>query len=552
MNIMLEIVWGLLLQKYNNQNHVVFAKVVSGRPPEIEGIENMVGLFINTVPVRVTCSDAPGRADHRFEDLIRSMQQEAMESRKYEYVSLADIQAESELKQDLINNLMRFENYPIAENILKVARGNGEDFGISGVDIFDQTNYDLNLTITPGKEIEVLFNYNENKYSMETVKMISGHLLQTIRTVVGDPNIPVNRIEILTEEEKRKILMEFNDTKAEYPREKTIHRLFEEQVERTPDKIAVKFQDKSLTYGDLNNKANQLARKLRRIGIKNDSIVAVILDRSTEMIIAALGILKAGGAYLPVDPEYPQERIDFTLEDSGAQVLLTQKDLMDKIAFEGRTLALDDESAYETDRSNPETINRPQDLAYIIYTSGTTGRPKGVMVEHKNVVRLLFNERMQFDFNENDVWTMFHSFCFDFSVWEMYGALLYGGKLIVIPRIVAQEPEEYLKLLKREKVTVLNQTPTAFYHLIDEELRAQSDEAQLGVRYVIFGGEALKPVMLKDWKKKYPGIKLINMYGITETTVHVTYKEITDYEIKFNISNIGRPIPTLTTYITDE
>ena len=230
--------------------------------------------------------------------------------------------------------------------------------------------------------------------------------------------------------------------------------------------IAVVFEDKSLTYGELNQKANQLAKKLRRgAAIKNDSIVAVILDRSTEMIIAALGILKAGGAYLPVDPEYPQERIDFTLEDSGVKVLLTQKDLKDKIQFKYDTLALDDESAYETDGSNPEAINRPQDLAYIIYTSGTTGRPKGVMVEHKNVVRLLFNERMQFDFNENDVWTMFHSFCFDFSVWEMYGALLYGGKLIVIPRIVAQEPAAYLKVLKQERVTVLNQTPTAFYHL---------------------------------------------------------------------------------------
>ena len=189
-------------------------------------------------------------------------------------------------------------------------------------------------------------------------------------------------------------------------------------------------------------------------------------------------------------------------------------------------------------------------LAYIIYTSGTTGKPKGVMIEHRNVVRLLFNSKMQFDFNDKDVWTMFHSVCFDFSVWEMYGALLYGGKLIVVPKLTARDTREFLKLLKREKATVLNQTPSAFHNLINEEL--QFEESELGIRYVIFGGEALKPIILKDWKNKYPHTKLINMYGITETTVHVTYKEITDYEIENNISNIGVPIPTLTTYIMDK
>ena len=211
---------------------------------------------------------------------------------------------------------------------------------------------------------------------------------------------------------------------------------------------------------------------------------------------------------------------------------------------------LDPEEWDGENNSNLRKVNRVCDLAYIIYTSGTTGQPKGSMIEHRNVVRLMMNDKMRFNFNQNDVWTMFHSFCFDFSVWEMYGALLYGGKLVAVSRSSTRDPREFLQLMKRHVVTVLNQTPAAFYNLANEEL--QSPKRDLVLRYVIFGGEALKPVMLRGWKEKYPDTKLINMYGITETTVHVTYKEITLKEIEQNISNIGKPIPTLTTYVLDK
>ncbi|MGD2093332.1 MAG: amino acid adenylation domain-containing protein, partial [Candidatus Aminicenantes bacterium] len=213
------------------------------------------------------------------------------------------------------------------------------------------------------------------------------------------------------------------------------------------------------------------------------------------------------------------------------------------------------EKPFESPRLNNYqlTIDNSQlnstSLAYIIYTSGTTGKPKGVLVEHKNVVRLLFNDEFQFDFNSRDVWTLFHSFCFDFSVWEMYGALLYGGQLIVIPRMVARDPQAFLKRLQDHQVTVLNQTPTAFYNLVHEEVKQTGNH--LTLRYVIFGGEALQPGKLKEWKEKYPHTRLVNMFGITETTVHVTYQEIGKEEIEKGISNIGKPIPTLRTYIWD-
>lgn len=205
------------------------------------------------------------------------------------------------------------------------------------------------------------------------------------------------------------------------------------------------------------------------------------------MIVAILGVLKAGGAYLPMDPDYPEERISHMLEDSRAVILLTQSHFIDKYTSIGTVINLEDEQEYSDEQYNLSEVNKPSDLAYLIYTSGSTGKPKGAMIEHRNIVRLLFNSKMQFDFNENDVWTMFHSMSFDFSVWEMYGALLYGGRLVVVPKMTARSNVEYLRLLRNEKVTVLNQTPSAFYNIANEEV--SYEEKELKIRYVIFGGK---------------------------------------------------------------
>ena len=397
--------------------------------------------------------------------------------------------------------------------------------------------------------IELDVEYNATLFRKQTIEQIVRQLENFFDTVIKNPSIKLSEIDIVSEEERSRILFDFNDTNTKYPEDKTIQQLFEKQVERTPDNTAAGCGNKYLTYRELNAKANQLAGVLREKGIKAGSIVPIMLERSIEMLIGALSVLKSGGAYLPIDPEYPEDRVRFMLEDSGAEVLLTSDSIRNTHTFSIQTIDITDKAIYEGDASNLESASKPSDLAYIIYTSGTTGNPKGAMIEHRNVVRLLFNDRMQFDFNEKDVWTMFHSFCFDFSVWEMYGALLYGGKLVMVPKLTAQDPKQYLALLKEQKVTVLNQTPTAFYNLAEEELACEGKE--LCIRYVVFGGEALKPIMLRGFRSKYPEAKLINMYGITETTVHVTYKEITEREINLNISNIGKPIPTLNTYIMD-
>ncbi|MBD0378730.1 non-ribosomal peptide synthetase [Paenibacillus sedimenti] len=399
------------------------------------------------------------------------------------------------------------------------------------------------------EQVELVLRYNSGVYSEFLMKQIAFHLIHFLRSALNEPDRSLGELELLSLAEKMKLLDEFNMTGASYPLDQTIHGLFEAQVLRTPEEIGASCGEENLTYRQLNERANSLARVLRSHGVGPDDRVGLLAERSLDMIVGIFATLKAGGAYVPLDPDYPQERTQFMLEDSWARVLLAQPHLMGKVPFDGITLDMSDSELYAGDTSDLEPVNGPHDMAYIIYTSGTTGKPKGVMIEHRNVVRLLVHDRLQFDFNERDVWTVFHSFCFDFSVWEMYGALLYGGKCVVVPKTTAQNPKAFAQLLRQEGVTVLNQTPTAFYALIHEEL--QQPDNGLAVRYVIFGGEALNPVMLKPWKAKYPNTLLINMYGITETTVHVTYKDITDREIETNLSNIGRPIPTLTSYIFD-
>nr|WP_262896682.1 amino acid adenylation domain-containing protein [Aquimarina mytili] len=359
---------------------------------------------------------------------------------------------------------------------------------------------------------------------------------------------------MVSEEEKNVLQQKLNNTQINYPKDLNIVDLFLKQVDKNPKNIAIKFGDSAISYQELHEKSSKVACVLREFGVKNDSIIGLLMDRSIDTIIGMLGILKAGGAYLPIDINYPDDRKEYIIQDSRTSLILTTINFEDIHKLKGDFQIQYIEHAFEKSIGDKDlavnNVSNPSDLCYVIYTSGTTGNPKGVMIEHRNVVRLFFNENPLFDFGSNDTWTMFHSHCFDFSVWEIYGALLFGGKLIIIPQLIAKDTKQYLDIVKQEGVTVLNQTPSAFYNLIQAELSCK--ETSLGLRYVIFGGEALNPRKLKSWKEKYPNTKLINMFGITETTVHVTYKEITEHEIQNNISNIGKPISTLSTIILDK
>ena len=335
-----------------------------------------------------------------------------------------------------------------------------------------------------------------------------------------------------------------------------LHQLFERQVEQSPDATAVVYEDCQLTYSELNQRANRLAHYLRELGVGPEVLVGICVGRSLYTVIGLLAILKAGGAYVPLDPSYPQDRLAYSITDSQLKILLSaEQHLTDLPENEAQVICLDrDWQTIATySKANPDSGINSANLAYVIYTSGTTGKPKGVLIEHRNVCRLFSATQPWYNFDSTDVWTMFHSYAFDFSVWELWGALLYGGKLVVVPYLVSRSPSRFYQLLRDEKVTVLNQTPSAFAQLIqvDEQQGSNSD---LNLRYVIFGGEALTIPSLKPWFQRYGDRtpQLVNMYGITETTVHVTYRPITLADTNSQSSVIGCPIPDLKMYLLDE
>ncbi|EHS59970.1 non-ribosomal peptide synthase/polyketide synthase [Paenibacillus sp. Aloe-11] len=532
-----------LLHKYTGQEDVIVGSPVAGRSHAT--LEGLIGMFVGTLALRTY-----PEGEKTFEAYLQEVKETALRAYENQDYPFEELVEKLELQRDLSRNPL-FDTMFVLQNI---EQGEQEIEGLRFTpydNVHPAAKFDLTLTVSEAEgALNCTLEYATAIYKRETAERMAGHFVQLIQEATANPAMPLSSFDIVTPQEKFKLMQESAEARADYPRDKTIHALFEEQAARTPDAVAVVCENAALSYSELNERANGLARTLRERGLQPDGLAGIMVDRSLEMAVGILAILKAGGAYVPVDPEYPEDRIRFMLEDSGAKLLLTQTHLEKHVSFAGDIVNLDEAASYKEDASNLEPAAGPEHLAYVIYTSGTTGKPKGTLIEHKNVVRLLFNDKNLFDFGPQDTWTLFHSFCFDFSVWEMYGALLNGGRLVIVPSLTAKSPNQFLQLLKDQKVTVLNQTPTYFYQLLQEELGHHA--AELSLRMIIFGGESLSPALLKDWRAKYPQVQLINMYGITETTVHVTYKEITELEIEQGRSNIGTTIPTLRAYILDE
>jgi amino acid adenylation domain-containing protein len=337
---------------------------------------------------------------------------------------------------------------------------------------------------------------------------------------------------------------------------KYLHEVFEVKVREAPGRIAVSTLDEQITYGDLDIRANRLARHLKTLGVGPDMLVGLCVDRSIDMIVGLLGILKAGGAYLPIDPTYPSKRIEFLLADSAVRVVVTVSRTARYLGeCDAALVYIDKEEFTSTEPVAPPARVEGSDskLAYVIYTSGSTGKPKGVLVEHRNILRVFEQTQHWFHFDENDVWSLFHSISFDFSVWEIWGALLYGGSVVIVPYEIARSPSQFHSLLRTQKVTVLNQTPSAFRQLIAADM-AQERASDFKLRIVIFGGEALDVKVLEPWVARYgdQNPALINMYGITEASTHVTYRPILAEDLsRPDLSPIGVPIPDFQLYVLD-
>ncbi|NPZ89117.1 amino acid adenylation domain-containing protein, partial [Pseudomonas aeruginosa] len=393
-------------------------------------------------------------------------------------------------------------------------------------------------------------------FDASTVERLAGHWRNLLRGIVANPRQRLGELPLLDAPERRQTLSEWNPAQREYAVQGTLQQRFEEQARQRPQAVALILDEQRLSYGELNARANRLAHCLIARGVGADVPVGLALERSLDMLVGLLAILKAGGAYLPLDPAAPEERLAHILDDSGVRLLLTQGHLLERLPRQAgvEVLAIDGLVLDGYAESDPLPTLSADNLAYVIYTSGSTGKPKGTLLTHRNALRLFSATEAWFGFDERDVWTLFHSYAFDFSVWEIFGALLYGGRLVIVPQWVSRSPEDFYRLLCREGVTVLNQTPSAFKQLMAVACSADMATQQPALRYVIFGGEALDLQSLRPWFQRFGDRQpqLVNMYGITETTVHVTYRPVSEADLEGGlVSPIGGTIPDLSWYILD-
>ncbi|NPX99526.1 amino acid adenylation domain-containing protein, partial [Pseudomonas aeruginosa] len=393
-------------------------------------------------------------------------------------------------------------------------------------------------------------------FDASTVERLAGHWRNLLRGIVANPRQRLGELPLLDAPERRQTLSEWNPAQRECVVQGTLQQRFEEQARQRPQAVALILDEHRLSYGELNARANRLAHCLIARGVGADVPVGLALERSLDMLVGLLAILKAGGAYLPLDPAAPEERLAHILDDSGVRLLLTQGHLLERLPRQAgvEVLAIDGLVLDGYAESDPLPTLSADNLAYVIYTSGSTGKPKGTLLTHRNALRLFSATEAWFGFDERDVWTLFHSYAFDFSVWEIFGALLYGGRLVIVPQWVSRSPEDFYRLLCREGVTVLNQTPSAFKQLMAVACSADMATQQPALRYVIFGGEALDLQSLRPWFQRFGDRQpqLVNMYGITETTVHVTYRPVSEADLEGGlVSPIGGTIPDLSWYILD-
>ncbi|MBA1228906.1 amino acid adenylation domain-containing protein [Pseudomonas viridiflava] len=534
-----------LLRRYAGHDELVIGTSAACREP---GLQNVLGPMDNLLVIRTACD-----SDLSLQALLEQTSTtltDALRNRHLQFDQLVRVlnPAKDMSRTALFDVLFNFQHVSDSRTL------------IAGLEVDSlETNLgygknDLHLLISAGEQ---RWNghlvYNADFFTAEFVTQLMRHYVRLLQAFVDTPQQRVDDVVLLDAAERQRQVLDFNDSEAAWPDTLTLHQMFEAQVRVTPDNIAVNLGEERLTYRQLNEQANRLAHRLRKADVQPQELVAIVLDRSLAMIVATLAVLKSGAAYVPIDPGSPSERIAYVLRDSGARKAIARPDMspallaldIEVFAPQSSEVAHDAESV-----ANLANVNAPNHLCYVIYTSGSTGEPKGALLEHRNVVRLMHNNRSPFAFNAEDVWSLFHSNAFDFSVWEMYGALLYGGRLTLVPDALRRDPEQLVSFLEQEQVSVLNQTPSSFLQLSAAAL-ARSDVSLKSLRYVIFGGESLEPGKLDAFHRAFPDVALVNMYGITETCVHVTYKAIDAQDIEAGISNVGRPIPTTVAYVLD-
>nr|WP_223514287.1 non-ribosomal peptide synthetase [Pseudomonas sp. GL-B-19] len=537
-----------LLHRQSGQSNISVGVPGAGRSRlETEGL---MGFFINTQVLRAEID-----GQQPFSTLLQQVKQVALDAQANQDVPFEQLVDALQPDRSLNHSPLFQVLYNHQQQMGASVERSVADLQVERLHWQQHTaQFDLVLdTQEQGEELDASLTYATDVYDEASMQRLAEQWLNLLRAVVNDPQQRVAELPLLQAPQYEALIQHWNPAFEAQPLSSTLHRLFEAQAAQRPNAIALVYEGEQLSYAALNAQANRLARKLREQGVGPEVRVGIATERAMPLVVGLLAILKAGGAYVPLDPQYPAERLSYMIEDSGITLLLTQQHLIDGLpARDGvQMLSLESLQLDAFSDENLPMLATPDNLAYVIYTSGSTGRPKGALLSHANVGRLLTATASEFNFGPADVWTLFHSYAFDFSVWELFGSLCTGGRLVIVPYDISREPQAFHRLLCDEGVTVLNQTPSAFRQLLPI---ACASPRSMALRQVIFGGEALEVASLRPWFERFGDQQptLVNMYGITETTVHVTYRAIrlADLDGKAQ-SPVGLPIRDLRWYLLD-
>lgn len=528
--------YSILLARYTGQNDIIIGTPTAGR--RHADVHNTIGVFINTLALRISYIPESG-----FDEFLRSLGKDVLQAFDYQDYPFAYIVEDIMAKRDLSRN-------PVFDAMFILQNMNVDEIKVEGLEIssydFDRGMAQLDITligteIKDGIDIEI--NYCTSLFQEETISRLGEHFINILNYLTEHPGARLQEIDMLSDTEKRQLLYEFNNTAVQYPKDKTVHELIEEQVRKTPWSVALEFGDKQLTYRELDTMANCIAKRLREQGVERNSIVGILVNRSLEMLAGILGILKSGGAYLPIDPGYPEDRINYMIEDSEAHMLLTMRHLEHKASYGGETIFLDEIDYAKSLADSLETVNCPDDLAYVIYTSGSAGKPKGVMISHRALNNFIKGMQDKIEFKQGKCILALTTICFDIFALETHLPLTCGMRIVIADENQQMDSKLLGELISESRIDMLQMTPSRMQLLLSNKNSAKCLKT---VQDIIIGGEPFPESLLQEIGS-ITGARVFNVYGPTETTVWSTIKELTG----LSRINIGRPIANTQVYILD-
>ncbi|AKU31199.1 non-ribosomal peptide synthetase [Bacillus altitudinis] len=536
----LQSAWSILLSRYQRSNDVLFGTVVSGRPADLAGVDRMVGLFINVIPRRIQLTD-----QMTFRSLLSETQQQSLAAEPHQYIPIYDIQAKAG-QQQLIDHIVVFENVPAAK---KDEQESLLGFTVEDMNVYEKSNYDLNLLASPGEQLQLKLAFNQRAFDPAFVRKLKDQLTLLIKGAIKHPDQSVHTLTLVTKQEKQRMLEEWNAPELEHD-QLYLTKWFEHNVRKQPNAVALSAGDHTMTYAELNEQANRLARHLQKNGVGHQTVTAILAERTPELIVSLLSVLKAGATYVPIDPDYPESRIQYMLKDSGATHLLTHSSFISQtrsLAFDGTYLFADDQEILLMSSENLPLEAGLNDTAYIMYTSGTTGQPKGIMTTHSNIARVVKNTNY-LTILETDTLLSLSNSVFDGFTFDVYGALLNGAKLVLPQKETILDMGKLTELIKGEHISVMF-VPTALFHLLVDE----GTDWMRGVRKVLFGGERASVQHVRKAFDVMGKGRLLNVYGPTESTVFATYYPIDEaIPLEARSIPIGKPLNQTGAYILSE